>query len=90
MCGCKRFLQEDGTSIRDRRNGSGFVSLGSTGQLTVITETNGRSAPAYLVAAAERYIELSGSGIPPFELALAAALDEQLGRPYVYASARFG
>ena len=70
--------QEDGTSIRDSREGSGFVPLGSTGQLTVITDTSGRSAPAYLVAAAERYVELSGSAIPPFELALAAALDEQL------------
>lgn len=55
-----RELQEDGTSIRDRRNGSGFVPLGSTGQLTVITDTIGRSARAYLVAEAERYVELSG------------------------------
>lgn len=70
--------QEVGTSIRDSREGSGFVPLGSTGQLTVITDTSGRSAPAYLVAAAERYVELSRSAIPPFELALAAALDEQL------------
>ena len=44
----------------------------------MITDTNGRSAPAKLVQAAKRYIEESGSTIPPFELALAAAHDEHL------------
>jgi superfamily II DNA or RNA helicase len=68
----------DGSSIHDPQGDSGFVPLGSTGELTMITDTAGRSAPAELVAAAERYVELSGSAIPPFELALAAALDEKL------------
>ena len=54
------------------------MPLGSTGELAMITDTSGRSAPAHLVAAAKRYIEASGSPIPPFELALAAAHDEQL------------
>ena len=43
-----------------------------------MTDTNGRSAPAELVEAAKRYIEASGSAIPPFELALAAAHDDRL------------
>jgi hypothetical protein len=55
------------------------MPLGSTGELAMITDTSGRSAPAQLVAAAKRYVEASGSPIPPFELALAAAHDEQLG-----------
>ena len=54
------------------------MPLASTGELTMITDTNGRSAPAELVEAAKRYIEASGSAIPPFELALAAAHDERL------------
>ena len=60
------------------RDDAGFVPLGSTGELAMITDTSGRSAPAALVEAAKRYIEASGSPIPPFELALAAANDEQL------------
>jgi hypothetical protein len=44
----------------------------------MIPDTSGRSAPAALIEAAKRYIETSGSSIPPFELALAAANDEQL------------
>jgi hypothetical protein len=44
----------------------------------MIPDTSGRSAPAALIEAAKRYIETSGSPIPPFELALAAANDEQL------------
>jgi superfamily II DNA or RNA helicase len=55
-----------------------FMPLGSTGELAMITDTNGRSAPAELVHAAERYIDISGSPIPAFELALAAAVDEHL------------
>jgi superfamily II DNA or RNA helicase len=66
------------TTIRGPRDEAGFVPLASTGQLAMITDTSGRSAPADLVAAAKRYIEASGSPIPPFELALAAAHDEQL------------
>jgi superfamily II DNA or RNA helicase len=65
-------------NIRDPCDKTGFVPLGSTGELAMITDTDGRSAPADLVAAAKRYIEVSGSTIPPFELALAAAHDEQL------------
>jgi hypothetical protein len=57
-----------------------FTALNSTGELTMITDTTGRSAPADLVAAAKRYIEASGSELPPFELALAAANDHQLRR----------
>ena len=69
----------DGSAIiRGPRDDAGFVPLGSTGELAMITDTSGRSAPAHLVAAAERYIQASGSEIPPFELALAAAHDEQL------------
>lgn len=55
-----------------------FVPLGSTGELAMVTDTDGRSAPADLVAAAQRYVRASGSGVAPFELALAAAHDEQL------------
>jgi hypothetical protein len=66
------------TTIRGPRNDAEFVPLGSTGELAMITDTSGRSAPADLVAAAKRYVEASGSAIPPFELALAAAHDDQL------------
>jgi hypothetical protein len=72
--------RDGSTNIRGPRDAAEFVPLGSTGELAMITDTNGRSAPAELVAAAKRYIELSGSTIPPFELALAAAHDEQLRR----------
>ena len=64
--------------IRGPRNAAAFVPLSSTGKLAMVTDTDGRSAPAELVAAAKRYIEVSGSPIPPFELALAATHDEQL------------
>ncbi len=66
------------STIRGSRDDAGFVPLGSTGELAMITDTSGRSAPADLVAAAKRYIEASGSAVPPFELALAAAHDDQL------------
>jgi hypothetical protein len=66
------------TIIRGSRHDADFVPLASTGELAMITDTDGRSAPAALVDAAKRYIEASGSPIPPFELALAAAHDEQL------------
>ena len=70
--------QNGSARIRGHPDNAGFVALSSTGQLAMITDTNGRSAPADLVAAAKRYIEASGSAIPPFELALAAAHDDQL------------
>jgi superfamily II DNA or RNA helicase len=80
--------QRQPAMIREPRDGSantrghsddaGFTPLGSTGELAMITDTSGRSAPAALVEAAKRYIEASGSPILPFELALAAANDEQL------------
>ena len=70
--------RDGSTSIRGHSDDAGFTPLGSTGELAMITDTSGRSAPAALVAAAKRYIEASGSPIPPFELALAAANDEQL------------
>jgi superfamily II DNA or RNA helicase len=66
------------TSIHSRSDDTGFVPLGSTGELVMITDTSGRSAPADLVSAARRYTQATGSPIPPFELALAAARDEQL------------
>lgn len=50
----------------------------STGELSLVTDTNGQSAPAELVAAAKRYVEASGSPVPPFEMALAATHDERL------------
>ena len=65
-------------SIRGSSHDRTFVPLASTGQLAMITDTTGRAAPAELVAAAERYTEASGSPVPPFELALAAANDDQL------------
>jgi superfamily II DNA or RNA helicase len=69
----------DGSAIiRGPRDDAGFVPLGSTGELAMIADTSGRSAPADLVAAAKRYVQASGSEIPPFELALAAAQDDQL------------
>jgi hypothetical protein len=45
----------------------------------MVTDTSGRAAPAGLVAAAGRYTAVSGSPVPPFELALGAAKDDQLG-----------
>jgi superfamily II DNA or RNA helicase len=66
------------TSIRSPGDKAQFVPLNSTGILTMITDTAGRAAPADLVSAAKRYTEASGSPVPPFELALAAAHDEQL------------
>lgn len=68
----------DSTTIRGPHDDAGFIPLASTGELAMITDTSGRSAPADLVSAAKRYIEASGSPIPPFELALAATHDEQL------------
>ncbi len=59
-------------------NEAEFVAIGSTGELALIMDTSGRAAPADLVAAAERYVQASGSAIPPLELALAAAHDDQL------------
>jgi DNA invertase Pin-like site-specific DNA recombinase len=81
-----RALQPDETDLalaavepaRGPRDDAGFVPLGSTGELAMITDTSGRSAPAHLVAAAKRYIQASGSEIPPFELAPAGAQDDQL------------
>ena len=70
--------RDGSTSIRGPRDDAGLVPLGSTGELAMITDTSGRSAPADLVAAAKRYIQVSGSAIRPFELALAAAYDNQL------------
>ena len=70
--------RDDNTSIRGHSDDAGFTPLSSTGELAMITDTSGRSAPAALVEAAKRYIEATGSPIPPFELALAAANDEQL------------
>jgi superfamily II DNA or RNA helicase len=66
------------SSVHSPGDKAEFIPLGSTGQLAMITDTTGRSAPADLVSAAKRYAETSGSAIPPFELALAAAHDEQL------------
>ncbi len=68
----------DARDLRSHREESGFVLLGSTGEVSFVTDTNGRSAPAELVAAAKRYVEASRSPIAPFELALAAAHDERL------------
>jgi superfamily II DNA or RNA helicase len=65
-------------SIHSSGDNTAFVPLASTGELAMITDTSGRAAPADLVAAAERYTEASGSPISPFELALAAANDDQL------------
>lgn len=66
------------TSIRGPGDDARFVPLDSTGELAMITDTSGRSAPADLVAAAKRYTQATGSPVPPFELALAAAHDEEL------------
>jgi superfamily II DNA or RNA helicase len=83
---------EPGNSdIRDARPDGGFVPLGSTGELSMITDTSGRSAPAELVEAARRYIAATGSPIAPFELALAAAHDERLrSRLLMYLRPRAG
>ena len=55
-----------------------FVPLNSTGELTMVTDTSGRRAPADLVAAATRYVQAAGSTISPFDVALAAATDAHL------------
>jgi len=72
--------RDGNTTIRGPHDDAEFVPLGSTGELAMITDTDGRSAPAHLVAAAKRYTELAVSTIPPFELALAAAHDDRLRR----------
>lgn len=72
--------------IRDPRNSgdiwgpaSGeFVPLSSKGELAMVTDTSGRTAPADLVAAATRYVGAAKSTISPFDLALAAATDAHL------------
>jgi hypothetical protein len=64
--------------LRSIGQDSEFVPLASTGELALVTDVNGRSAPAELVAAAKRYVEASGSPHAPFELALTAAHDERL------------
>jgi hypothetical protein len=77
-------LVSDG-GLRHADSGSAFVPLASTGQLSSVTDTNSRSAPAELVEAAKRYIAASGSPVAPFELALAATHDERLcGRLLAY------
>ncbi|HWG62848.1 MAG TPA: hypothetical protein VG253_14185 [Streptosporangiaceae bacterium] len=74
--------QEPATHNNDIRDVTpdtgGFIPFGSTGELSVITDTSGRSAPGELVEAAKRYTAASGSPIAPFELALVAAHDERL------------
>jgi hypothetical protein len=44
-------------SIRGHSDDAGFTPIGSTGELAMIIDTSGRSAPAALVEAAKRYIE---------------------------------
>lgn len=65
-------------NIHRTENDHSFIPLGSTGELAVIIDGNGRSAPADLFVAAKRYVEASDSKIPPFEVALAAAQDDRL------------
>jgi hypothetical protein len=65
-------------SIRGTGGKAGFIPLASTGELAMVTDTSGRSAPADLVDAAKRYTQATGSPVPPFELALAATHDGQL------------
>ena len=50
--------------IRGHSDDDGFTPLASTGELAMITDTSGRSAPAALIEAARRYIEASGSPVP--------------------------
>ncbi len=73
------------SGLRHAGSNGVFVPLASTGQLSSVTDTSGRSAPADLVEAAKRYIAASGSPVAPFELALAATHDERLrGRLLAY------
>jgi superfamily II DNA or RNA helicase len=65
-------------NIFDGRPVAEFRPISSLGELSEVTDTFGRSAPAELVAAAERYVAVTGSLIPAFELALAAANDPSL------------
>lgn len=74
-------IREPAAYSRDEHEASlnpGFLPLASSGELSMITDTSGRSAPADLVQAAERYVAASGSPVEPFELALAAAQDPRL------------
>lgn len=73
-----RESREPSGGIRNDGQRGEFAPLGSTGQFGMVTDTDGRSAPADLVAAAHRYVAASSSPIPPFELALAAANDAAL------------
>ncbi|MBB6380567.1 superfamily II DNA or RNA helicase [Pseudonocardia eucalypti] len=67
-----RGVQAGLDGIDQPRNGA-FQPLASTGDLEFVFDSDGRRAEATLVAAAEKYIQVFGSPISAFELALAAA-----------------
>lgn len=66
------------TTIDATTPGATFMPMSSTGTLDFVTHTDGRRAPAELVALAERYVEANASPVPAFEIALAAFTDPQL------------
>lgn len=55
-----------------------FVPIDSTGTLDYVTHTDGRRAPAELVALAERHVERTGSPVAAFEVAVAAYSDPEV------------
>jgi superfamily II DNA/RNA helicase len=68
---------ESAVRLDDRHRGA-FQPLASTGDLEFVLDSTGRRAEAALLTAAERYVEATGTPVPAFELALAAASNPTL------------
>lgn len=67
-----RIVNPDGTVKGE------FIPIASEGNLKTVTDTNGRQVPSHLVDLAQRYINIKGSQVPAFELAILAWADEAL------------
>jgi superfamily II DNA or RNA helicase len=66
------------TPIDATGSGGLFVPIDSTGTVDYVTHTDGRRAPAELVALAERHVERTGSPVAAFEVAIAACNDPKI------------
>jgi superfamily II DNA or RNA helicase len=68
-------LKPHPTAIEGGGPEGSFVPLGSTGELDYVTSTDGRRVSAELMAIAEIHVGMTGSPVPPFEIAMAAQGD---------------
>jgi hypothetical protein len=68
-------LKPHATPIEGGGPEGSFVPLGSTGELDYVTSTDGRRVSAELMAIAEIHVAMTGSPVPPFEIAMAAQGD---------------